>query len=58
MTFDKENFEFQIPVIISAYKKNMSHIDKKVNFVERRIEFLIKEVETTSHLPLMKCVKK
>lgn len=36
----------------------MAHIDMKVNFVEKRIEFLIKEVESTSNLPLMKCVKK
>lgn len=45
-------------MIISAYEKNMSHIDEKVNFVEKRIEFLIKEVESTSNFPLMKCVKK
>jgi hypothetical protein len=45
-------------VIISAYQKNMKHIDMKVNFVERRIEYLILEVEATSSLPLMKCVKK
>jgi hypothetical protein len=45
-------------VIISAYEKNMSHIELKVEFVKKRIEYLMTEVERTSNVPLTKCVKK
>jgi archaellum component FlaC len=45
-------------VIISGYQKNMSHIELKVEFVKKRIEYLMTEVERTSNVPLTKCVKK
>lgn len=36
----------------------MSHIQQKVEFIEKRIEFLMSEVEEVSNVPLIKCVKK
>lgn len=36
----------------------MSRIRQNVSFIKQRIEYLMKEVERTSNLPLIKCVKK
>ncbi|KAG5676297.1 hypothetical protein PVAND_006144 [Polypedilum vanderplanki] len=55
--FQQNQLEKAIPVIISSYQENMSHIQQKVSFIEKRIEFLMGEVEELSNIPLIKCVK-